>query len=307
MKKYTSLVLIFIFWVKLFSQQQIPSFNTNHPLSTIINSAPNTKARQDYNRSSLKHQIDSKLKNFSSVTLPVIFQIVETKDQFNPISPKVISDQIEMLNEAFSGIYDPQKKDSGIRFCKATYSGAIEGSVKISLKEQLTLSNLPSLISKAGQIKAIQPANFINIWIIPLDTNVVGVGIPPWIDDLEHGIIINASYFLEKSSLEKYGKKSLAHLMGSYLGLKPLWGDGGCTDDGILDTPIHNAPNTRCYFFGHLSTCGQILYKLTNNFMDALPDVCAQSFTLGQIIAMRIMLSSDGMLFSLTDNTNTCR
>jgi hypothetical protein len=171
----------------------------------------------------------------------------------NDVNATIVEDQIIMLNKAFSGGLDPLRLDSGIRFCLADIGSVPNSIIKNDLTWQLALGNILNLTKGERSVAAIQPDQAINVWIVPMDTSFIGVGIPPLYSTVQEGIIINAIYFREASSKNAYGKTSFVHLMGRYLGLKPLWGEGQCQDDGIMDTPIHNAPNTRCITYGHMS------------------------------------------------------
>ncbi|HMP32402.1 MAG TPA: M43 family zinc metalloprotease, partial [Saprospiraceae bacterium] len=88
--------------------------------------------------------------------------------------------------------------------------------------------------------------------------------------------------------------KTLVHLMGVYLGLQALWTNLECADDGVEDTPIHNAPNSSCYGQGHISLCPGNPMEMVGNFMDSNPDDCAYMFTKGQVARMHATLGELG-------------
>lgn len=91
--------------------------------------------------------------------------------------------------------------------------------------------------------------------------------------------------------------KMLVHEAGHYLGLRHIWGDGGCNvDDFIKDTPRSNKAST--YNCNHVAnTCvdtiqGADLPNMVENFMDYSSGHCQNSFTLGQINVMRTVIQN---------------
>lgn len=91
------------------------------------------------------------------------------------------------------------------------------------------------------------------------------------------------------------GGKTLVHEMGHYLGLRHIWGDGNCSaDDFVSDTPLAaSQSNYDCNF--NLNSCvddidGVDLPNMVENYMDYSSNDCQNSFTLGQIGVMRVVL-----------------
>ncbi len=91
--------------------------------------------------------------------------------------------------------------------------------------------------------------------------------------------------------------RMLVHEAGHYLGLRHIWGDGGCNaDDFIKDTPRSSQASTyNCNQVAN--TCvdtilGADLPNMVENFMDYSSGHCQNSFTLGQIDVMRTVLQS---------------
>jgi len=103
-----------------------------------------------------------------------------------------------------------------------------------------------------------------------------------WIDRPElPDIVIRASSFGSGSGDFDQGKV-LTHLFANYLGLLPLTGLGACEDDGVSDTPIHNAAVNFCRIGDTpISLCDSQPFLL-NNYMSHTPDACKDSFTAGQ-------------------------
>ncbi len=90
--------------------------------------------------------------------------------------------------------------------------------------------------------------------------------------------------------------KMLVHEVGHYLGLRHIWGDGGCEmDDYVDDTPRANASSAYdCN--SAANTCidtinGKNLPNMIENYMDYSSADCQNSFTIGQIAVMQEVLN----------------
>ncbi len=71
------------------------------------------------------------------------------------------------------------------------------------------------------------------------------------------------------------GSKTLVHEVGHYLGLRHIWGDGGCAvDDFMDDTPRARAASNGCN--KGVTTCaestGEQYHDMLDNYMDYSTD-----------------------------------
>ncbi len=87
------------------------------------------------------------------------------------------------------------------------------------------------------------------------------------------------------------------HEVGHYLGLRHIWGDGGCNaDDFISDTPLASAAGQFTCNKNRNSCLDSIdgvdLPDMAENFMDYSSDACMNSFTKEQVQVMRNTLIS---------------
>ncbi|HMS68263.1 MAG TPA: M43 family zinc metalloprotease [Saprospiraceae bacterium] len=292
MKKITLILFGFFHLVAVAQQPDLANFiSFDHPSFGLYAERPDDSTYFEMievnKRSTLISKVD--IQKYSIIEIPIIFHLLESEAGEMPEINR-ISSQVQILNDAFSGILASRSglkmQDSGIRFCISTENGIS----KKSISWKTALANLNTLSDEVIGDKAQGPQKGIDIWVARFDENIAGFATSPNLSQLQNGVYFNSKYFYGNSS-ELYGEgKSLIHLLGRYLGLMPLWGESLCIDDGVSDTPIHNAPNLKCYDFGHMSTCGYNIYELTNNFMDALPDECASMFTNGQIARMRAVI-----------------
>jgi hypothetical protein len=89
----------------------------------------------------------------------------------------------------------------------------------------------------------------------------------------------------------------LTHEAGHYLGLRHIWGDGGCdVDDFISDTPLAGQ-NGQFSCIKSTNSCidtnvATDLPDMVENFMDYSSDDCNNSFTLDQGVLMQAVLQT---------------
>ncbi len=136
-----------------------------------------------------------------------------------------------------------------------------------------------------GGKDADKPEAVINIWIVDLGGLSRGFAQMPGGQSETDGIVIDYRCVgIDGSALYPYNKgKTLTHLIANYLNIHSIWGTGFCRDDGVEDTPIHNAPNYGCPTYKHITTCSdRIVQEMTVNFMDNSDDRCTNMFTKGQ-------------------------
>jgi len=140
---------------------------------------------------------------------------------------------------------------------------------------------------------AWDPKSYLNIWVCNLE-QVAGyssvMGGPENLD----GIVLGFQAFGTNNSSEYNMGKTGVHEVGHWLGLKHLWGDTDCGDDGIADTPKQAWYNIDCPS-GIRITCGNgpngDMYM---NYMDFTSDACMNLFTQGQKARMRSSFDPGG-------------
>lgn len=273
----------------------------------------------------LHHQAISKIKGTrpapaqgeSIYRLPLVFHVLYHPNQPYPSEEQVLS-QIEALNRDFSqSAYQIQQvadtlqgfsdlvENTFIEFCLASkdQQKAIHFIPFKNEKWPINESIKTNSTSVAWDSK-----KYINVWVAPLEGNTAGWAQMPGGNPTTDGIVIDYKYFgtIGTAQIPYNEGKTLTHLMGNYLGLFDLWNEQHpCLDDLVDDTPIHNAPNTGCAPYLHVSTCDGSPAEMTMNFMDNSHDACLYMFTAGQKKRMRAMLDEGGLRHSIVNNTAT--
>lgn len=256
-------------------------------------------------------------------TIPIVIHIMSKKE----ISIEMILRQIDSLSNDFSRpkekhqfkhIADVKKKfdtlvvDMGLNFCLAR---AVSGDKTISPITYYPSYNFDwqkaqDLKQKIkGGVDPIQPENVLNVWVVDMGIDEAGFAQLPGGNSELDGVVINALYFgIDDNAENPYGGgKTLTHLVGGYLGLNELWNEKEpCADDGVKDTPIHNAPNYFNTKYKHISLCTGNPVELTMNYMDNTDDTELTMFTKGQSNRIQAMLSDDGPRASLLNNKVKC-
>ncbi len=168
----------------------------------------------------------------------------------------------------------------------------------------LSKSYMNSTVKPATQW---DPKQYLNIWVCNL-SGILGFAQFPDINPLlVEGVNLNGTdktdgivlVYKAVGSTESpnpsatgayapYGMgRSLTHELGHFLGLRHIWGDGGCgIDDYCADTPESDGANFGCPST-HVS-CGTT--DMVQNYMDYTYDNCMNVFTADQRLRMRTVL-----------------
>ncbi|AWW28829.1 Pregnancy-associated plasma protein-A [Echinicola strongylocentroti] len=155
--------------------------------------------------------------------------------------------------------------------------------------------------------------DYLNIWVAPLETinlgwssfpvsDLQGLNFPPTSKETD-GVTIDYEYFGEGGSAITASRgRTATHEVGHFLGLRHIWGDGGCdVDDFVNDTPDQNGSNSSCQT--DRTTCGTL--DMTQNYMDYTPDACMNIFTQGQLERMNVVLANSPRRISLVNGRAT--
>lgn len=160
--------------------------------------------------------------------------------------------------------------------------------------------------SSQGGDDAWDATKYLNLWVCNLFNLTLGYGVLPGSPLEKDGVVIKYNVFGTVGNLlAPYNKgRTATHEIGHWLGLKHLWGDSSCGDDGIADTPPQQAGNYGCSSFPHLSQCSINSYgDMFMNYMDFSNDACMNLFTQGQKAEMRSLFASGGLRNSFLNST----
>src|SRR5450631_2858698 len=239
------------------------------------------------------------------LVVPVVFHIISNNP--NSITDQQIIDAVTDLNDAFAhaGTYASgfDGVNTGIHFCLARIApdgGNTSGitrttSVLTDFDSDLENDRLKNLVSWNTR-------EYCNIWLVSDVRNeyLTSFSCGQWSRhyDTDYGTYDTTGAYTDGIVAKEFGP-SLASLMGSYLGLKPTFVPGSCTNtncdkdgDGICDTPPASVPGASCSAVQNscntdsLSGFSRNMPDLVSNFM-SMSGPCMNSFTVGQAAKMR--------------------
>jgi hypothetical protein len=237
-----------------------------------------------------------------------------------------IREQIRILNEDFRRLnadasrtpaeFLPVAADANIEFilAKQDPSGLpTTGIVRIQGTKDIYGPEDAGLI---GQLSQWNPEEYLNIWVVPLvspylgyatfpTSNLQGLNFAPSAA-IRDGVTVDYQFFgTGPGTAANTSGRTATHEVGHYLGLRHIWGDGGCeVDDFVLDTPNQDNPNqTICNDNPTRFSCGNS--NMIQNYMDYTPDPCMNLFTKGQVDRFDVVLANSPRRASLVNNRAT--
>lgn len=257
--------------------------------------------------------------------LPVVVHIIhqgEETGQGSNIAYEQVLSQIEVLNEDFRrkaetrGFNDHVAgADVNVEFVLAavdpTGNPLPEQGIHRVQDATLGISGPISPEDMDGIVKPAtfwDPARYFNIWTADLGEGLLGYAQFPTDSGLEgvdysgmnaaaetDGVVVlyNAFGSSDKGNfplLTPYDKgRTATHEVGHWLGLRHIWGDGGCdVDDYCSDTPISDGPNFGCPL--EATSCNSV--DMIENYMDYTDDACMNIFTVDQKARMLTVLGN---------------
>lgn len=140
--------------------------------------------------------------------------------------------------------------------------------------------------------------SYLNIWVCNLD-KFAGYASFPGGDEKKDGLVISYLAFGTNTGTSYTLGKTAVHEIGHWLGLKHIWGDDYCGDDGVDDTPKQASYTIGCPTNVRI-TCSNAPYgDMYMNYMDLTNDACINMFTRGQKARMRVLFDVGGARSSL--------
>ena len=246
------------------------------------------------------------------IRIPVVVHVLYNTTAQN-ISDAQVKSQIDALNRDFRRLnadsvntplpFKSLAADVQIEFALATADPKGRATTGIVRKATgVTYWQMDDKIkySEQGGDNAWDSRYYLNIWV-GNTRSLLGyssvIGAPADKD----GIVINTSAFgtLNMSGAYNNGRTAV-HEAGHWLGLKHVWGDALCGDDGIYDTPTQSGFTTSCPTGIRTSSCGSNpAGDMYMNYMDFTNDACLNLFTKGQKEHMRSLFDDGAPRYSL--------
>lgn len=265
--------------------------------------------------------------------IPVIVHVVhfgEPVGEGANIAAAQVYSQFEVMNEDFRRMMDTRGfnddtrgSDTQIEFVPAVVDPQgkplaepgihrYQGPLPAYVLEDIDILIKPATI--------YDPNRYLNMWTVNFAALLLGYAQFP---DPAHGFAMGVGcntggadtdgvvqLYSAFGSREKYPEgtyvnnydlgRTVTHEVGHWLGLRHIWGDGGCgVDDFCGDTPEAAASNGRCPT-GKVS-CGSV--DMVENYMDYTYDACMNIFTNDQALRMRTVLTKSTRRRELLSST----
>ncbi|MBD0277472.1 MAG: T9SS type A sorting domain-containing protein [Flavisolibacter sp.] len=245
------------------------------------------------------------------IRIPVVVHILYATAAQN-ISDEQVKSQLAALNRDFRKkngdtsntplYFKPLAADVEIEFYLATADPKGRATTGIVRKKtaitEFGLNDKIKFTSQGGD-DAWDTKSYLNVWVGPM-IKLLGYASAPGSPVDKDGVVINVSAFGTVNTAAPYHLgRTTVHEVGHWLGLKHIWGDVNCGDDGIEDTPVQAGFTKDCPS-GVRTTCGNApTGDMYMNYMDFTNDACLNIFTHGQRERMRRMFDDGGPRNSL--------
>lgn len=140
--------------------------------------------------------------------------------------------------------------------------------------------------TRSGGQDPTTPTTHLNIWVCDLSSGLLGYAQFPGGSSATDGVVIDYQAFGTSASYPMYTAfnkgRTATHEIGHWLNLRHIWGDTRCGNDGVTDTPPHDASNNGCPNTSHRSKCSGRPFEQWMNYMDYTNDACMYMFSGGQ-------------------------
>lgn len=267
----------------------------------------------------------SRSANDTVYTIRVVFHVVYTTAAEN-IPDSFIHSQIEVLNEDYRRkntdtnltrtIFKPVATDTKIQFELATEDpdGNPTTGITRTVGNPGFLGYTPFTDNVKSNVEGKDPwptDRYLNIWVCNIFNGfgILGYAFPPSVapnwpansatDSSKQGVVLHYPVVGRNNTAPidptVTKGRSAVHEIGHYLGLRHIWGDGGCSeDDGFTDTPSDTAASQQTCDYNE-NSCVDAPVDFPDqieNFMDYSDDRCLNMFSKQQSDLMRQMLAT---------------
>jgi hypothetical protein len=261
--------------------------------------------------------------------IPVVVHVIHNGEAIGTgsnISDAQVQNQINVLNEDFRKIFStpgynthPDGADTRIEFVLAKRNPTGGATTGINRVNRNTMGwtappfvtypppfGNPDVSYVEGTIKPAtiwDPNEYMNIWTMDVGSGLLGYAQFPESPLLgigcgaatanTDGLVMGYQYF-GRGLGGPYGDgRTATHEIGHGLGLRHIWGDGGCAvDDFCADTPTAGAANFGCPNVNSCTDTPIDFPDMKENYMDYTDDLCMNIFTNDQATRMRTVLEN---------------
>lgn len=186
--------------------------------------------------------------------------------------------------------------DVEIEFCLASVDPS--GNPTDGITRYATNDNLNSDEFSIKSATGWDRDDYLNIWVGPNLGGILGWAYLPSTNNLPNatldGVVTASTTFGGPgygTNVPYHLGRTTTHEVGHYLGLRHVWGSGGCSsDDNIADTPIQSSSNFGCP--NHPSPSCNNGGDMFMNYMDYVNDNCMNAFSTGQGERMHVILNN---------------
>ncbi|MDH4070219.1 MAG: M43 family zinc metalloprotease [Ignavibacteria bacterium] len=209
-----------------------------------------------------------------TTVIPVAFHILRSNTGQYDVTDQQITDQVQVLNDAFSNTNFQFEHLLTTRTNNSTWAtGGNESQYKSAL--------------------AVDPAHTLNFYTGNLSGGLLGWAVFPWSypeDSFWHGVVCLYSSLPGGSAFPYNEGDTGTHEVGHYVGLYHTF-QGGCVGSGdlVADTEPEASPAFGCPIGRNTCTGGGP--DPIHNFMDYTDDDCMDHFTQGQSDRMDAMMA----------------
>jgi len=249
-----------------------------------------------------------------TITIPVVVHVVHNQPVEN-ITDIQIKSQIDALNADFSrtnndfnkvpSVFAKVSANTNIRFelAKVDPMGRPTTGIihKKSTRMMWTDDDKIKSVANGGST-TWDSRSYLNIWVCNTVPGLTGYATFPGADRTIDGIVVRYDAFGTTGKVvAPFNKgRTLTHEVGHWMGLKHLWGDQQCGDDGIQDTPKQRGGNSGDPVFPRVTACNSSKEgEMFMNFMDFTNDASMGMFTEGQKRVMRSQFETGSARASL--------
>jgi hypothetical protein len=238
--------------------------------------------------------------------IPVVVHVIHNTDDQNIPKAQIVS-QITILNRDFRGANADKKKvpkvwqglvaDTRINFSLATTDPngkPTSGITRTRTKIQAFPDDDSMKSSKTGGHDTWPTDRYLNIWVCPLGSGLLGYAQFPGGNPFTDGVVILHSAFGNKGTATAPFDlgRTTTHEVGHFLNLRHIWADTeNCTGtDFVEDTPNAAGPNYGKPTFPSISCSNGPDGDMFMNYMDYVDDDSMFLFTPQQVVRMHATL-----------------